>query len=79
MTPLASQPAAIAAAGQALDGSKDDGQEALPYALCRPSGHHAQPDCADGFCYLNNVALAAERRLRSLLTDRPTSQPTGLR
>jgi len=69
--------AAIAAAGQALDGSKDDGQEALPYALCRPSGHHAQPDCADGFCYLN-VALS-QRRLRSLLTDRPTSQPTGLR
>jgi len=60
--------AAIAAAGQALDGSKDDGQEALPYALCRPSGHHAQPDCADGFCYLNNVALAAEA---ALATDGP--------
>jgi acetoin utilization deacetylase AcuC-like enzyme len=55
--------AAIAAAGQALDGAHEDGPAALPYALCRPSGHHAQPDRADGFCYLNNVALAAEAAL----------------
>ena len=36
--------AAIAAAGQALDEATDGGSEVLPYALCRPSGHHAQPD-----------------------------------
>ena len=29
------------------------------YALCRPPGHHAYPDVAGGFCYLNNVAIAA--------------------
>jgi len=69
--------AAIAAAGQALDGSKDDGQEALPMRCVAPAATTPSPDCADGFCYLNNVAL--QRRLRSLLTDRPTSQPTGLR
>jgi len=29
------------------------------YALCRPPGHHAMPDQYGGFCYLNNVAIAA--------------------
>jgi acetoin utilization deacetylase AcuC-like enzyme len=28
------------------------------YALCRPPGHHALPDHANGFCYLNNIAIA---------------------
>ncbi|MEC9347110.1 MAG: histone deacetylase family protein [Pseudomonadota bacterium] len=30
------------------------------YALCRPPGHHAFSDMAGGFCFLNNVAIAAE-------------------
>ncbi len=29
------------------------------YALLRPPGHHAEPDRAMGFCYFNNVAVAA--------------------
>jgi acetoin utilization deacetylase AcuC-like enzyme len=29
------------------------------YALLRPPGHHAMPDEAMGFCFLNNVAIAA--------------------
>jgi acetoin utilization deacetylase AcuC-like enzyme len=29
------------------------------YALLRPPGHHATPDQAMGFCFLNNVAIAA--------------------
>lgn len=29
------------------------------YALCRPPGHHAGPDNAGGFCFINNSALAA--------------------
>jgi len=29
------------------------------YALCRPPGHHAYADFGGGFCYLNNVAIAA--------------------
>jgi acetoin utilization deacetylase AcuC-like enzyme len=29
------------------------------YALVRPPGHHAQPACADGYCFVNNAALAA--------------------
>jgi len=36
-----------------------DGERAA-YALCRPPGHHAYVDRANGFCYLNNVAIAAQ-------------------
>lgn len=32
----------------------------VSYAPVRPSGHHAQPATADGFCYVNNAAVAAE-------------------
>ncbi len=39
------------------------------YALCRPPGHHAMPDQYGGFCYLNNVAIAA----RSLQADGPVA------
>jgi acetoin utilization deacetylase AcuC-like enzyme len=28
-------------------------------SLLRPPGHHATPDCAMGFCYLNAIAIAA--------------------
>ena len=31
------------------------------YALSRPPGHHAAPEIAGGFCYLNNTAIAVER------------------
>ncbi|WP_417514344.1 histone deacetylase family protein [Minwuia sp.] len=33
----------------------------VAYALCRPPGHHAYADMAGGFCFLNNVAIAAQR------------------
>lgn len=36
------------------------------YALCRPPGHHAYADFAGGFCYLNNVAIAAASLAASL-------------
>jgi acetoin utilization deacetylase AcuC-like enzyme len=32
-------------------------------ALLRPPGHHAGPDYCGGFCYFNNIALAAEHLL----------------
>ena len=34
--------------------------ERSAYALCRPPGHHAYIDRANGFCYLNNAAIAAQ-------------------
>lgn len=33
--------------------------EPTSYALCRPPGHHAGPERAGGFCFINNAALAA--------------------
>jgi len=36
------------------------------YALCRPPGHHAFKDQAGGFCFLNNIAIAAEYARRSV-------------
>lgn len=58
--------AARAAAGAAMavaDHAVEHGPDEVPYALVRPPGHHAQPTQADGFCFFNNVALAAERGL----------------
>ncbi|HLQ84933.1 MAG TPA: histone deacetylase family protein [Salinisphaeraceae bacterium] len=45
---------ALSAAGDIIAG------EQAAYGLCRPPGHHARPDAAGGFCYLNNTAIAAE-------------------
>jgi acetoin utilization deacetylase AcuC-like enzyme len=54
--------AALAAAGTALAAAEAvlAGETTLAYALVRPPGHHAQPARADGYCFFNNVALAAE-------------------
>ena len=46
--------AAVSAADSAL-------KDGAAYALCRPPGHHAYADCAGGFCYVNNTAVAAQR------------------
>ncbi|XVH33471.1 class II histone deacetylase (plasmid) [Haloferacaceae archaeon DSL9] len=57
--------AARVAAGAAIAAVRDaiNETDTVPYALCRPSGHHAQPTCADGFCFLNNAAIAAEEAI----------------
>jgi acetoin utilization deacetylase AcuC-like enzyme len=44
--------AALAAADLALKGQK-------PFALMRPPGHHCTRSQAMGFCYLNQIAIAA--------------------
>jgi acetoin utilization deacetylase AcuC-like enzyme len=61
-----SWPALIAAASAAMEAAKAaTAQPGTPaYALVRPPGHHAQPECADGYCFLNNSALAAQTALR---------------
>ena len=49
---------AAQAAVSAADAAAEHG---AAYALARPPGHHAFADCAGGFCYLNNTAIAAQR------------------
>lgn len=51
---------ALLAVGAVLHATRTavrDGRPAV--ALVRPPGHHAGPDYGGGFCYLNNVAVAA--------------------
>lgn len=40
----------------------DRGERAV-LSLCRPPGHHASQDLAGGYCYMNNVAIAAQKYL----------------
>jgi len=46
---------ALTAIDAVIDGARG------AFALCRPPGHHAAREYAGGYCYLNNVAIAAER------------------
>lgn len=53
--------AALASVDVALTGAKAvaDGA-ASAFALCRPPGHHAAMDLFGGYCFFNNVAIAAQ-------------------
>jgi len=46
------------------------GEARVGFCGVRPSGHHAEPDRAMGFCLFNNVALAAEFAVRELEAQR---------
>ena len=56
--------AALASANCALSAahaiSNDEGPDPSAFALCRPPGHHAGPDYAAGYCFINNAAVAAQ-------------------
>jgi acetoin utilization deacetylase AcuC-like enzyme len=58
-----SWPAILAAAGTTLAACDAvlTGAASVAYSLVRPPGHHAQRATADGYCLVNNVALAAAR------------------
>jgi acetoin utilization deacetylase AcuC-like enzyme len=60
--------AALHAAGGACAMTRAllDGEASVAFSGGRPSGHHAEPDRAMGFCLFNNVALAAELAIREL-------------
>ena len=55
------------AAEEAVGGA--DGRE-TPFSLGRPPGHHAVYDDAMGFCFINNVAVAAQYALDELGCER---------
>jgi acetoin utilization deacetylase AcuC-like enzyme len=56
--------AALASANCALGAAHAIASDATPersaFALCRPPGHHAGPDYAGGYCFINNAAVAAQ-------------------
>ncbi len=58
-------PAALAAVAAVLEGTAAaaTGTSARVWAPVRPPGHHAMHDRAMGFCFFNNVAIAAEALL----------------
>jgi acetoin utilization deacetylase AcuC-like enzyme len=60
--------AALHAAGGACEMTRAlmAGEAKLGFCGVRPSGHHAEPGRAMGFCLFNNVALAAESAIREL-------------
>lgn len=46
------------------------GRSPNSYALSRPPGHHCLPDWPNGFCLLNNIAIAIEAAKAGNLVDR---------
>jgi acetoin utilization deacetylase AcuC-like enzyme len=46
------------------------GEFGAAYCLVRPPGHHAIPDAPMGFCFFNNVAVAAKHAVANLGVDR---------
>jgi len=60
--------AASAAAGAACSMTRTllAGEASLGFCAVRPSGHHAEPERAMGFCLFDNVPIAAELAIREL-------------
>jgi acetoin utilization deacetylase AcuC-like enzyme len=68
----ASYRAALHAAGGACAMTRAllGGEDGVGFSAARPSGHHAEPDRAMGFCLFDNVAVAAELAIRELGAER---------
>ena len=52
--------ASLAASGTILAGKLAYEKKIPTFAITRPPGHHAGSDYAGGFCYFNNIAVAAK-------------------
>jgi acetoin utilization deacetylase AcuC-like enzyme len=68
----ASYRAALHAVGGACEMTRAllGGEAAVGFSAMRPSGHHAEPERAMGFCLFDNVAVAAELAIRELGAER---------
>ncbi len=68
----ASWRAALHAAGGACEMTRAllAGEAAVGFCCVRPSGHHAEPDRAMGFCLFDNVAIAAALAISELGLER---------
>jgi acetoin utilization deacetylase AcuC-like enzyme len=68
----ASYRAALHAAGGACELARAllGGEDRVGLSVARPSGHHAEPDRAMGFCLFDNVAVAAALAIHELGADR---------
>ena len=55
------------AAGASIEAARAviSGDYKMAYALVRPPGHHAQPNEADGYCFVNNLGLAVHEALNA--------------
>jgi len=58
--------AALLAAGGVMNAADavHEGKMNNAFAFIRPPGHHAERDRAMGFCFFNNIAIAAEHLLK---------------
>ena len=54
-------------AGCAVDAADSvvRGETKIAYAISRPPSHHAQPDVADGYCFVNGVGLIVHHALNN--------------
>lgn len=60
MNPYTLQAARVAAgAGISAVDALMSGKHKTAFCSVRPPGHHAEPDAAMGFCFFNNIAIAA--------------------
>ncbi|KAG0172150.1 hypothetical protein DFQ30_011052 [Apophysomyces sp. BC1015] len=59
----------LTAAHQLLRQRESNEHPVSVYAMCRPPGHHAGQDVAGGFCFVNNVAVAARFLQNHTLQD----------
>jgi len=59
--------AAIIAAGGGIEAVDRimAGKTSNAFVLCRPPGHHAEYDRAFGFCFINNIAVAANHLIQN--------------
>ena len=54
---------ALLSAGAAIEAASNCEKGDIGFSLMRPPGHHAEKNRLGGFCYFNNIAIAAKKLL----------------